>query len=157
MKKGFTLIELLVVISIISLLSSVVLSSVSNARAKGVDGAIKSQMLSARTQAELYYAYNGNDYRNVCTPDPQPNGAKPIGKLLLVAGKYYLSTMTVVIGSAGAFNQTTCHESPTAWAAETPLKGSVSGVGGSLMWCIDSTGASKQENSNLPQGIYSCQ
>jgi len=36
-KKGFTLIELLVVVAIISLLSSVVLASLSSARAKGIN------------------------------------------------------------------------------------------------------------------------
>ncbi|MFA6006815.1 MAG: type II secretion system protein [Candidatus Paceibacterota bacterium] len=53
MKKGFTLIELLVVIAIIGILSSVVLASLTSARTKGADGAIKSALQQFRAQAEL--------------------------------------------------------------------------------------------------------
>jgi prepilin-type N-terminal cleavage/methylation domain-containing protein len=64
MKKntGFTLIELLVVIAIIGILSSVVLASLSTARSKGSDAAIKSQMNSLRSQAVLYYDSNNSSY-----------------------------------------------------------------------------------------------
>jgi prepilin-type N-terminal cleavage/methylation domain-containing protein len=66
--KGFTLIELLVVISIIGVLSSVVLASLSNARGRGNDTAIKSTLINIRTQAELVYASNYN-FSSICT-DP---------------------------------------------------------------------------------------
>jgi prepilin-type N-terminal cleavage/methylation domain-containing protein len=52
--KGFTLIELLVAIGIIALLLTVVLVAVSNARAKGNDRKIQSQLKSMSSQAQLF-------------------------------------------------------------------------------------------------------
>lgn len=60
--RGFTLIELLVVIAIIGILSAVVLASLNSARTKGVDAAVKSNLATIQTQAELYYDDNGNAY-----------------------------------------------------------------------------------------------
>ena len=64
--KGFTLIELLVVISIISLLSTVVMASLNSARTKAQEAAIKTDLQSVKTQAELSYNKFGN-YSNIST------------------------------------------------------------------------------------------
>ncbi|MES2216621.1 MAG: type II secretion system protein [Patescibacteria group bacterium] len=56
---GFTLIELLVVISIIGLLSSIVISSLTVARQKGKDGAVKQQVNQLRNLIELNYSEYG--------------------------------------------------------------------------------------------------
>ena len=61
-KKGFTLIELLVVVAIISLLSSVVMTSLSSARKKAKDSAIK----EAAHQFTTLMALNYNDYGDYC-------------------------------------------------------------------------------------------
>ena len=50
------MIELLIVITIIGLLSTVVLSSVSQARAKAYDAKVKQQLSGFRTAAEVYYS-----------------------------------------------------------------------------------------------------
>jgi prepilin-type N-terminal cleavage/methylation domain-containing protein len=52
---GFTLIELLIVIAIIGILSSVILSSLSNSRIKANDSKIKQQLRNFRSAAEIYY------------------------------------------------------------------------------------------------------
>lgn len=65
--RGFTLIELMIVVTIIGILSAIVLSALNNARSKGGDGAIKSTIANARSQAELFYNTNGTlQYQNLC-------------------------------------------------------------------------------------------
>lgn len=60
-KGGFTLIELLVVIAAISLLSSVVMASLGNARKKARDARRLMDMKQIQTAMELYYNQN-NQY-----------------------------------------------------------------------------------------------
>lgn len=67
-KKGFTLIELLVVISMIGLLSSIVLASLSSARVKASDAAIKADLAGIRTSAEVEYANLGYSYNKTGLP-----------------------------------------------------------------------------------------
>lgn len=58
--KGFTLIELLVVIAIIALLSSIVLASVTTARAKARDAQRKTDLRQLQIALELYFQQNGS-------------------------------------------------------------------------------------------------
>lgn len=59
--KGFTLIELLVVVSIISLLSSIVLASIQDARYKAKLSALKQYAVQIRNAIELYRLENNNN------------------------------------------------------------------------------------------------
>lgn len=56
--RGFTLVELLVVIAIIGILSSVVLASLTNARAKARDARRVSDVNQIKLALELYYDSN---------------------------------------------------------------------------------------------------
>ena len=86
--RAFTLIELLVVVSIISLLSSVVLASVSDARKKSKDTAIKESI----NQFETMLALNFDDYGDYCNLLPgyiDYQGSSTSCTLLLAGkGKY---------------------------------------------------------------------
>ena len=75
MKKGFTLIELLVVVAIIGVLSSIIIVSLSSARAKAADAKMKSQLMSIKILAEKYYDEYGS-YGNVCTADDGISNSK---------------------------------------------------------------------------------
>ena len=144
-KKGFTLIELLVVVAIIGILASVVLASLNTARVKGADAAIKANLSGVRAQAELFYD-TGTTYTGVCTA-----GTGTINAGVLAAGRAYLASMaSITVNGTGTVTTATCNTNGTAWAAEAPLK---SAVAGSLMWCVDSTGASKVEATTFGAGF----
>jgi prepilin-type N-terminal cleavage/methylation domain-containing protein len=146
LQKGFTLIELLVVISIIGLLSSVILASLGSARGKSIDAAVKTTLISARTQADIYYSSNNNSYVGVC------NGAG-IYNLVLAAAKYSNPSITGVAGNNTAFSYNivgngsgaVCHNDTlpggVGWAAIVSLKAPTTPNSG---WCIDSSSNSKE-------------
>ncbi|HEV7424627.1 MAG TPA: type II secretion system protein [Candidatus Paceibacterota bacterium] len=131
--KGFTLIELLVVIAIIAVLMGLVLAALTNARDKGNDGAVKSNLRNAIAQGEVFFntnVANPNSYTLVCTN----------GVTAQVTGAVKASGLnSYAINATGTITTATCNDSASAWAAEVPLK-SVAG-----MWCVDSLGHSKQE------------
>ncbi len=71
-KNGFTLIELLVVVAIISLLSSVVIGSLNEARAKARDQALIQSIKQTQAALELYYNKYG-EYPDNSHGDTTPN------------------------------------------------------------------------------------
>lgn len=153
-KKGFTLIELLVVVAIIGILASVVLMVLGNAKTKGSDAAVKSNLTNALKQAEIFYNVNTaspNSYTNVCT-NGTVGGIQGIGAYVLAAAKDS-GLSTFANDSVGSLTTATCNDSANAWAVEVPLK-TTSGQ----MWCIDSTGKSKLETASSLSAVndYTC-
>jgi prepilin-type N-terminal cleavage/methylation domain-containing protein len=145
-RRGFTLIELLVVIAIIGILSSVVLASLNTARNKGNDASVKSNLAEARSQAELFYDANGNNYVvgpgtafDVCnalaTAAAGPNGVRGIYPSVYAAASA-AGIGVVSYNTAGDPTHAVCNSTVGAtggWGAQVPLK-----TGG--FYCVDNTG-----------------
>ncbi len=131
-KKGFTLMELLVVIGIIGILAAVILSSLGSGRDKSVDAAIKSSLVNARTQAQLFYDKNSNTYAtasSVCTAT--------VGTLF--ADPTIAAQITQVDAQNGSFaNSIVCSSTTSAFAIASVLKTNTSKA-----YCIDANNAGK--------------
>ena len=143
-KRGFTLIELLVVIAIIGILASVVLASLNTARDKGSDAAVKSALMSARAQSELYFD-RVRSYDGVCTSAKSAQGINEMG---LDAAHRHGSTnvlggdaVAFVYSLSGGAGSAVCHDDASGWAMLVSLKTPTTASSG---WCVDSTGAAKE-------------
>jgi prepilin-type N-terminal cleavage/methylation domain-containing protein len=155
-KRGFTLIELLVVIAIIGILASVVLASLSTARDKGTDAAIKSALTSARAQVELFYDRT-KTYDGVCLAAQSEQG---VSAIILNAAQKLLASNTVAVDSAwtysasGAGNDTVCNDSGLGWLAIVSLKSPSTANAG---WCVDSSGQAKEyAGAGIAAGTVVC-
>ncbi|OGZ04751.1 MAG: hypothetical protein A2648_02830 [Candidatus Lloydbacteria bacterium RIFCSPHIGHO2_01_FULL_41_20] len=135
--KGFTLIELLVVIAIIGILSSVVIASINQARDKGNDAAIQSNLNGIRSQATLYYDTNSQSYGTA-------------GVVCDTAGSVFVDpTITNQIkaaesasaGEPGIGITATCANDDSGWVVSVPMK-----TAGN--WCVDSTGSAATTTAN---------
>lgn len=131
--KGFTLIELLMVIAIIGILASVILISLNISRSKGANAAVKSNLNSIRSQAELIYDINSGSYATVCT---DVMVAKVINKAT-ESGLGLGSTFVANSGLAQVITTANCNSDPSGWAASVPLR---IPDGANLYWCLDNSG-----------------
>jgi prepilin-type N-terminal cleavage/methylation domain-containing protein len=156
--KGFTLIELLVVIAIIGILSSVVLASLSNARDKGKDAAVKSQLASMKAQAELYYSKT-ESYDGLCSAVQTADGFGGVTVAGLLPAAHASSGSAVgaqlidITSNANGVT-TVCNDSTDGWAVIVPL--SASTTGSPMMYCADNTGLSRDTSTLLGINDYVC-
>jgi prepilin-type N-terminal cleavage/methylation domain-containing protein len=153
--KGFTLIELLVVIAIIGVLSAVVLASLSTARSKGNDAAIRSDLSSIQTQAEIFYGNSGNKYNTDGTTGvtATPWACPTSGNTMFGSD----STIKNAIAAADSTNGAgtlicTMKADGSAYAINAALTAPNAGY-----FCVDSTGnATSTQANTLSAGSYSC-
>jgi len=137
------------VVAIIGVLSAIILAALSSARSRGNDGAVKSNLRNAISQGEVFYNTNTvavNTYTSVCT-NGVVGGAKGVGELVLTAAKVS-GLSSYATNATGTLTTATCNDSANAWAAEVPLKS----AGANQMWCVDSSGKSKQESASIGAG-----
>ncbi len=136
-KNGFTLIELLVVIAIVGLLASVITVALNGARGRGKDSAIRSNLISTRSHAELYFYNNNNSYvknasNNICTSGVASDGATRSAYTNIQAATKAAGLATFRVNAAGSATTATCNVTANGWAVEIPLK-----AGG--LFCVDSS------------------
>ena len=138
LRRGFTLIELLVVIAIIGILSSVVLASLNTARTKGNYAAVKSNLSTIQTQAELDYDAAPNSY-----------GTTPTAGTCTGTGMFADSTILGAITSAtNAGGTMHCNTNGTAYVVWSTTSGAE--------WCIDSRGVSGTSTPGTTLTATSC-
>ncbi len=132
---GFTLIELMVVISIIGVLSAIVLASMTAARNKGANAAVKADLNGVIKQAEIYFYAHSNAYG---TAAPSNTDCGVAANQVGVFADTNISAALVAAKSAegGTALYCTMPATGTAYAVAVPLKG-----GG--YWCVDSTGIAR--------------
>lgn len=145
--RGFTLIELLVVVAIIGLLSSVVLGSLTSARTKAADAAIKQQLLQMRSAVALHHSTYGN-YDTVCSGSTASGAlfrqafadtAKVDGANICMgsaANEHYYSTGGVLVQGGSGSKPATAGW----WAAVVQLRSG-------RYFCMDWTGKTQEQAS----------
>lgn len=128
--KGFTLIELLVVIAIIGILSTVILTSLTQSQARGYDTKIAQQLNGFRNGAQMYFTNNGGSYgdANSCSEgmfnSVNPQDGSP--------GVY------ISAGNLPEWSNVYCNSNMRQYAVKATL------YSGEEYWCVDHTGASRR-------------
>ena len=140
--KGFSLIELLIVITIVGLLSTIVLGSISNSRARAYDSKIKQQLASFRTAAEIYF---GNQVPNSYTP---ATNSCTSGIFNDVSSANGTPGLYIAAGNLPDFTQLFCGATDSAYALKATL------YSGNEYWCVDNKGSSRMIAGTPTSGTF---
>lgn len=140
--RSFTLIELLVVVAIVGLLATITLGYLGQAKKKGDDAAVKSNLATLRSVGEIFYLDNANSYLpsggsifGIATcPSYDASGTNMLSKNKVIA-----STLAEAVYRG---NGSACYNSSNTWAVAVGLKSTPN-----TSWCVDVTGVAKIVNS----------
>lgn len=148
-RGGFSLIELLLVVSIIGLLISVTLGYLSNARAKGNDAGVISNLGTIRALSEIYYLDNSDSYLPAggATFNIAPCPVYNVAGTNMFSRNQSIALAIIEATARGESNA--CYNSGTNWAIAVGLKSQTG-----TSWCVDNQGTAKVVNSN-PMGAIS--
>ena len=152
-KKGFTLIELLIVVAIIGILATIVMVATGDARKKGKDAAIKSNLDTIRKQAAIWY-FDNNTYLYPAKPDERSetscNNISDTGNNqntnhILGRDPIIFEALQDAISKGYnpvASNDSRCAVGATSWAVAVRLPSGGDAQNTSKSWCVDSDGFS---------------
>lgn len=146
-EKGFTLIELLMVVAIIAIITAITIAALGTSRSRGTDGAIKKQILEARSQSELYWTNNGGSYTNLCL-----SGSNNINAMLTKLATVSGTTLTINSGLVQTATTLNCNTSATQYAVSVKLKEPST----TTYLCIDSANTTKQTTTALGANQVVC-
>ncbi len=151
-KNGFTVLELLIVIAIIGILAIITLSYLGRTKDKADDVGVQSNVVNARSKAEVFYAQNGNSYEGVCAM----TGPYSIGRQIRAAARAQNITpqSSYTDTTPSGWNTEACHDSEEHYAAWVPLQSST--LGSPIGWCIDSRNFTRQVNVVLNANATQC-
>lgn len=164
--RGFTIIEILTTVSIIAVLSAVVVIAASGVRARNNDATVKGHLKTIQIKAEAWYYAHLNRYNvsssvnllsgtcsRTATALKSPTTAPNVGMRNTVLGcvsgaclegspdRAIHEILQKAFVASDRSRDAVCVVSGTAYAVAFPL--SV----GSKVWCIDSTGVSRDANA----------
>lgn len=134
---GFSLLELLIVITIIGVITSIVLSSVSQSRSRAYDSKVKQQLSSFRTAAEIYF-------NNQLPTSYGPESASCANGIFTnVQAANGSPGIYIAAGNLPPGTQVVCSASDTAYAVKATL------YSGDEYWCVDSLGSSRSISGDI--------